>query len=390
MWTALVLIWISSSSLSESQANDSSYLWHKLVKKNTSEETLDNKTSEKITTMAVSPVMLTRRTSVADLKLTSVITEEVVRTHVSSPATVGGTTGDAASGAPVTPAPTFPQQTLSATTAGLPSLDTPRAQVPSSALPRTPTPVTLATHAQTTAATTANMSSSTSSRDPSKHTPESSTASHATPTSHQAQGPTIQVTTRWPVVNTTSRSTPALSNMTTESANTSSMALVSSTVGTTTKAQAREPTANTMPVLHPSLTPGARGATSPTTQPSPVPSTQGTSGPELPLTPEQVETKASPGTVSTRPTPRSSGDPKMPATDSCQLSTQGQYVLVTTEPLTQSLEDKTSLLVVLLFGVTLFITVLVLFALQAYESYKKKDYTQVDYLINGMYADSEM
>ncbi|KYO41567.1 hypothetical protein Y1Q_0006335 [Alligator mississippiensis] len=27
---------------------------------------------------------------------------------------------------------------------------------------------------------------------------------------------------------------------------------------------------------------------------------------------------------------------------------------------------------------------------KAYESYKKKDYTQVDYLINGMYADSEM
>nr|KAF6342557.1 hypothetical protein mPipKuh1_001633 [Pipistrellus kuhlii] len=26
----------------------------------------------------------------------------------------------------------------------------------------------------------------------------------------------------------------------------------------------------------------------------------------------------------------------------------------------------------------------------AYENYKKKDYTQVDYLINGMYADSEM
>jgi hypothetical protein len=48
------------------------------------------------------------------------------------------------------------------------------------------------------------------------------------------------------------------------------------------------------------------------------------------------------------------------------------------------------LLVVLLVGVTLFIAVLVMFALQAYESYKKKDYTQVDYLINGMYADSEM
>ncbi|XP_053417194.1 uncharacterized protein C11orf24 homolog [Nycticebus coucang] len=389
MWTALVLVWISSSSLSESQANDSSYLWHKLVKKNTSEETLDNKTSEKMTTMAVSPVTLTRGTWVADLKRTSIITEEVVRTHVSSPTTARGTTGDAASRAPVMPvpsAPTFPQQTLSATTTGLPSLSTPLAQVPSSALPRIPTLMTLATHAQTAAATTANLNSSMSSRGPSKHTPESSTASHAPPTSPQAQGPTIQVTTRWPVINTTSRSTPALSNMTTESANTSSVALVSSTVGTTTKAQAKEPT---VPVLHPSPTPGAE-AMPPTTQPSPSPSTQGTSGPRLPLTPEQVETKASPGTMSTRPTPRSSGDPKMPATDSCQLSTQGQYVLVTTEPLTQSLEDKSSLLVVLLLGVTLFITVLVLFALQAYESYKKKDYTQVDYLINGMYADSEM
>lgn len=79
----------------------------------------------------------------------------------------------------------------------------------------------------------------------------------------------------------------------------------------------------------------------------------------------------------------------MPITDSCQLSTQGQYLVVTTKPLALSL-NRSSLLVVLLLGVTLFFTVLVLFALQAYESYKKKDYTQVDYLINGMYADSEM
>ncbi|KAL4843303.1 hypothetical protein H8958_009606 [Nasalis larvatus] len=80
----------------------------------------------------------------------------------------------------------------------------------------------------------------------------------------------------------------------------------------------------------------------------------------------------------------------MLAMDSCQPSTQGQYLVVTTEPLTQAMVDKTILLVVLLLRVTLFITVLVLFALQAYESYKKKDYTQVDYLINGMYAASEM
>ncbi|XP_066489146.1 uncharacterized protein C11orf24 homolog [Tiliqua scincoides] len=52
--------------------------------------------------------------------------------------------------------------------------------------------------------------------------------------------------------------------------------------------------------------------------------------------------------------------------------------------------DVSWLLVVLLFGVLFFITIVVLFAIQAYESYRKKDYTQVDYLINGMYADSEM
>lgn len=52
--------------------------------------------------------------------------------------------------------------------------------------------------------------------------------------------------------------------------------------------------------------------------------------------------------------------------------------------------DVSWLLVVLLFGILFFITIVVLFAIQAYESYRKKDYTQVDYLINGMYADSEM
>uniref|UniRef100_A0A8C8AHK3 Uncharacterized protein n=1 Tax=Otus sunia TaxID=257818 RepID=A0A8C8AHK3_9STRI len=67
-----------------------------------------------------------------------------------------------------------------------------------------------------------------------------------------------------------------------------------------------------------------------------------------------------------------------------------EYLLIAAEPLTQYLVDKSSLLAVLLVGTVCFITVLVLFLMQAYESYKKKDYTQVDYLINGMYVDSEM
>ncbi|XP_053924024.1 uncharacterized protein C11orf24 homolog isoform X2 [Cuculus canorus] len=73
--------------------------------------------------------------------------------------------------------------------------------------------------------------------------------------------------------------------------------------------------------------------------------------------------------------------------------TQGMdndYFLIAAEPLTQYLVDKSSLLAVLLVGTFFFMTIIVLFLIQAYESYKKKDYTQVDYLINGMYVDSEM
>lgn len=70
--------------------------------------------------------------------------------------------------------------------------------------------------------------------------------------------------------------------------------------------------------------------------------------------------------------------------------TNSEYLLIAAEPLTQYLVDKSLLLAVLLFGTFFLITVIVLFLMQAYESYKKKDYTQVDYLINGMYVDSEM
>lgn len=65
-------------------------------------------------------------------------------------------------------------------------------------------------------------------------------------------------------------------------------------------------------------------------------------------------------------------------------------VIIASQPLGKYLVDKSSLFAVLLFGILFFIASLILFAMQAYESYKKKDYTQVDYLINGMYTDSEL
>lgn len=89
----------------------------------------------------------------------------------------------------------------------------------------------------------------------------------------------------------------------------------------------------------------------------------------------------------------------MPPTDAAKTTASGltetqdtdnKYLLIAAEPLTQYLVDKSSLLAVLLVGTFFFMTVIVLFLMQAYESYKKKDYTQVDYLINGMYVDSEM
>ncbi|XP_069079147.1 uncharacterized protein C11orf24 homolog isoform X2 [Pleurodeles waltl] len=64
--------------------------------------------------------------------------------------------------------------------------------------------------------------------------------------------------------------------------------------------------------------------------------------------------------------------------------------LVATWPLARHLMDTSSLLAVLLFGIIFFLAVVLVFAAQAYESYKKKDYTQVDYLINGMYTDSDL
>lgn len=52
------------------------------------------------------------------------------------------------------------------------------------------------------------------------------------------------------------------------------------------------------------------------------------------------------------------------------------------------LVDRASLLAVLLFGSLFFLVTVGVFAMQALESYRRKDYTQVDYLINGMYTDS--
>ncbi|XP_058382196.1 uncharacterized protein C11orf24 homolog [Diceros bicornis minor] len=401
MWTALVLIWISSWSLSESQvtSQDPRYsvlntTLDKSVKTSTFKETVTgvfNKTSERMTVVTPSPVTLTRGTLVANRTSPADTAERTNRTDMGTPATTEGAPDRVASGVPTPPsmASAGPAPSSSA------ALSTPHEQAPSgSTVPRANTLMTLATSVQTATGKTAGAHGVLGTHSLPEPTSHTFTASPVPPTSPHApnvstQGPTVPASTAQPVADTASRPTPTFSNTTPEPTPTS-VASVSTTAVTTTKPQAEEPAASTMPAAVPHTSPSPEvEPTSSTTQPSPALSTQGPTGPGTPQTPAQVEPRATPGTAAGQ-TPGSSGDSKMPATDSCQPSTQGQYLVVSTEPLTLSLVNKSLLLAVLLLGVTLFITVLVLFALQAYESYKKKDYTQVDYLINGMYADSEM
>ncbi|XP_048215722.1 LOW QUALITY PROTEIN: uncharacterized protein C11orf24 homolog [Perognathus longimembris pacificus] len=309
-------------------------------------------------------------------------------TNASVPAAAGRTAGAVASSAP---SPTFPRATASgpassrrapavtATATGPPPPSTRHAQVPSTtaSVPTAPSP----------RAATAQTRGAPGPPGPAAPTSTHSTASPAPPTGPQAQGPTTLVVTLQPVLTMAERTPPWPPSRHLGAQHPHPRGDPSDlSRGDTTQARAREPPASTAPAPHTSPAPTTEAIT-PTTPPRPTPSGSGPGGPSAAQTPGQGETRATPGTG---PTPLNSGDQRLPATDSCQPSTHVPHLLVTPKPLAPFLVNRTSLLVVLILGVALFVTVVVVFALQAYESYKKKDYTQVDYLINGMYADSEM
>ncbi|XP_034354682.1 uncharacterized protein C11orf24 homolog [Arvicanthis niloticus] len=405
MWTTLVLVWISSVPFLRSHmvCAQPRHLvntkWPRAVNESMPRDTVprtDNTSTERTATVPPAPVTLTTGTWAATLNSTRVTAEMTIHgTNTSTPTTREGTTDSVTSStlaAPTTSGPSSAGQTLPTTITGLLSLSTSRAEVPrtnASASPGTAIATTMAPYTVTVAAGTINTSDPhTRTLSPAKSTPTNTSSRDPIPTSGaQTQGTTIQVTTDQPVHSTAGRSTPSPSNTTLEPTTTQSVASVSSAVVTTTQVKTKEPSSSTVPVLP---TSPKVDATSSTTQSSPTLPAKGTGGPGTLLTTEQVGTKTTAGTASAEPTSKSSGDVKVPTTDLCQLNTQGQYLVVTTGYMTPSLVNRMLLLVVLVVGVTLFIAVLVMFALQAYESYKKKDYTQVDYLINGMYADSEM
>ncbi|KAL2093642.1 hypothetical protein ACEWY4_010954 [Coilia grayii] len=120
--------------------------------------------------------------------------------------------------------------------------------------------------------------------------------------------------------------------------------------------------------------------------------------PQPPLTTQIITTaaeqKPSPTTLKILNPPTSSPTPVLLASTPASVpkapavSSTKKSMVEVTGSLPSRLVDTSSLLAVLLFGLLFFVVTVVLFLTQAYESYRRKDYTQVDYLINGMYSDS--
>ncbi|XP_036620832.1 LOW QUALITY PROTEIN: uncharacterized protein C11orf24 homolog [Trichosurus vulpecula] len=246
------------------------------------------------------------------------------------------------------------------------------ALAPSASLPVTHDQINSHTGSQSTPAgiTSASATSPTSQARPT-HSGIGPTSSSLTPTEG---GPVDGPST--PEIPTTTPSPIPLSSTTSAEAFTSTPI-----ISTSTRAEH---------LTTPESAPLTAQATDPRVTPTAVPTTVAqaaeTSGAS------QTTERASPQTTLSSMSPKVTAESSvftMPKA-SVQTVTESQYVWVATSPFTQYLVNKNLLLAMLLAGTIFFIAVLVLLAMQAYESYKKKDYTQVDYLINGMYADSEM
>ncbi|XP_041053197.1 integumentary mucin C.1-like [Carcharodon carcharias] len=107
-------------------------------------------------------------------------------------------------------------------------------------------------------------------------------------------------------------------------------------------------------------------------------------------------TKVSSSTPGTMPTSTVAGEaskpPEIKSRTTLAFNDGKNYIFpsVPAGSLIKYLADTTSLITILIFGLLFLLVSILLFAQKAFESYKRKDYVQVDYLINGMYAESDM
>ncbi|XP_070291263.1 uncharacterized protein C11orf24 homolog [Salvelinus sp. IW2-2015] len=144
-------------------------------------------------------------------------------------------------------------------------------------------------------------------------------------------------------------------------------------IPTTTTTQPTTTTTTTIPLTFPNITTPTTIDSSTVEEKNPSPTS-----PEFPSSQATSRNAIVPSTFTVEvSTKRLDGDTNRAIID-----------VVAGGPLTHQLVDTSTLLAVLLFGLVFFLVTVVLFLTQAYESYRTKDYTQVDYLINGMYSDS--
>ncbi|XP_056596628.1 uncharacterized protein C11orf24 homolog [Triplophysa dalaica] len=193
---------------------------------------------------------------------------------------------------------------------------------------------------------------------------------------------TTTLTNTSPPATTTTPSNTSTPTTTTTTATTTKPSTTStSTSLTTTVAQTTIPQQPSSPSPSGAETSATISPSVPTTPPS-IPSSK-----PVKLSPVATSTKPSPTTAktSTRPSVVPSTPPK---DNGDQSRTDQAKVEVAGDPLTIHLLNTSSLLAVLMFGLLFFVVTVALFLKQGYESYRRKDYTQVDYLINGMYTDS--
>ncbi|KAI7812170.1 uncharacterized protein C11orf24 homolog [Triplophysa rosa] len=174
----------------------------------------------------------------------------------------------------------------------------------------------------------------------------------------------------------TSTSTTTTTATTTKPTTTSTSTSVTTTVAQTTIPQQPSPPSPSGAETSTSISPSV-----PTTPPS-IPSSK-------PVQPSPVATSTKPSPTTAKTSTRPLVVPSTPPKDNGDQSRTDQAkVEVAGDPLTIHLLNTSSLLAVLMFGLLFFVVTVALFLKQGYESYRRKDYTQVDYLINGMYSDS--
>ncbi|XP_072520104.1 uncharacterized protein C11orf24 homolog [Salminus brasiliensis] len=203
------------------------------------------------------------------------------------------------------------------------------------------------------------------------------TATSTTTTTTVTTSTTVTNATTITMAATTNTTATASPPRTTTTTTTTTVPPTTTTLSTTTNTTTA-PTATTESITRPQ-----------TASPSPSPTATTAPPPVLPTTHPVLPTEGRKPSVTTPKPPENPLTGRLPHTKGEERDQAGQgFVEAAGEPLTIHVVNTSSLLAVLMFGLLFFVVTVVLFLRQAYESYKRKDYTQVDYLINGMYSDS--